>query len=265
MSKLTEKAIALLQEGTVSQIIGYEEGNGKARPLFCETVEEAGRLICDSRCTNNLAVYLTKSELMGEGKVAVIASLPTLRSIARLVVESQLKEENLLVLTVDVGGEVIRFSGFAELNTYLAKIRLETQGRDAELINKLDRMTSAERWVFWQKELSKCFKCYACRAACPLCYCTQCIVEVNKPQWIQPWSAPVSNMEWQINRAMHMTGRCTGCGACSEACPLDIPIHLLTRKIAENIHHDFQWVPGAPAEGNVLSTFKPEDKENFIQ
>ncbi len=264
MSKLTELAASLLKEGAVTKIIGYEEGNGKMRPFFCETAEEAGRLVCDNRCTHNLAVYLTKPELMGTGKVAVVANLATLRSIARLAIENQLKEERLVMLTVTEGGEVVRFEGFGDLNAYLEKNRLEAKQRDTELIAKLDAMTPDERWAFWQKELSKCFKCYACRAACPLCYCTQCIVEVNRPQWIQPWSAPLSNMEWQINRSMHMAGRCTGCGACSEACPLDIPIHLLTRKMGENIARDFQWVPGASTEGNVLSTFKPGDKENFI-
>ncbi len=262
MSKLTEQAIALLKEGVVSKIIGYEEGSGKTRPFFCYTEADASRLICDSRCTNNLAVYLTKPELVAGGKVAVVATLPTLRSIARLVVENQLKEESLVVLNGTGKGDTIVFSGFAEINEFLSQVQMEAQERDTELINRLDQMTQQERWAFWQKELSKCFKCYACRAACPMCYCTQCIVEVNRPQWIQPWAAPLSNMEWQINRAMHLTGRCTGCGACSEACPLDIPIHLLTRKMADNLVRDFQWTGG---EGNVLSTFKPEDKENFIQ
>ena len=35
MSKLTEKAVALLQEGEVNLVIGYEEGNHGTRPLFC--------------------------------------------------------------------------------------------------------------------------------------------------------------------------------------------------------------------------------------
>lgn len=34
MSKLTEKAVALLQEGEVNLVIGYEEGNHGTRPLL---------------------------------------------------------------------------------------------------------------------------------------------------------------------------------------------------------------------------------------
>ena len=134
-----------------------------------------------------------------------------------------------------------------------------------QLIDRLKKMSCEERWKYWMEEMSKCIRCYACRAACPLCYCSRCIVEVNCPQWVQPWSAPLTNMEWQINRVMHMAGRCIGCGACKQACPVGIPLHLMTQSMMEDIQGEFGVAPGAinPA-GNVLSTFKAEDKENFI-
>ncbi len=28
-----------------------------------------------------------------------------------------------------------------------------------------------ERWKFFEKEVSRCIRCYACREACPMCYC----------------------------------------------------------------------------------------------
>ena len=92
MSKLTEKAVALLQEGEVNLVIGYEEGNHGTRPLFCRQAENADRLILDDRCTNNIAVYLTKRELTGTGKVAITATIPALRTIVQLAFENQLKE-----------------------------------------------------------------------------------------------------------------------------------------------------------------------------
>ena len=97
MSKLTEKVIALLQEGEVNLVIGYEEGNHGTRPLFCRQADIADRLILDDRCTNNIAVYLTKPELTGTGKVAITATLPALRTIIQLAFEKQLKEDKLLV------------------------------------------------------------------------------------------------------------------------------------------------------------------------
>ena len=58
---------------------------------------------------------------------------------------------------------------------------------------------------------------------------------------------------------------CIGCGACKQACPVGIPLHLMTQSMMEDIQGEFGVAPGAinPA-GNVLSTFKAEDKENFI-
>lgn len=266
MSELTEAAVLLLQKGEVTKIIGYEEGSHKPRPLFCESVDDAQRLIYDSRCVHNLAVYLTKPELLGTGSVAIIATLPTLRSIAQLAVENQLNADKLIVLTMPREDEVHRFADFDEINTYLAGVDFRIGQKEQEVIDRLEGMSREERWQFWQQELSHCFKCYACRAACPLCYCTRCIVEVNCPQWIQPWSSPLSNMEWQINRAMHLAGRCTGCGACGDACPIGIPIHLLTHKMMEDIGREFAQISGRPAmQGNVLSTFRVDDKEEFIQ
>lgn len=90
MDKLREKAAALLADGTVSLVLGYEEGTNKPRPVFCHTAEQASKLVYSSQCINNLAVYLTKKDIMGAGKVAVIATIPTLRSILQLSVENQL-------------------------------------------------------------------------------------------------------------------------------------------------------------------------------
>ena len=36
------------------------------------------------RCTNNIAVYLTKRELTGTGKVAITATVPALRTVVQL-------------------------------------------------------------------------------------------------------------------------------------------------------------------------------------
>ena len=141
MSKLTEKAVALLQEGEVNLVIGYEEGNRGTRPLFCRQAENADRLILDDRCTNNIAVYLTKRELTGTGKVAITATVPALRTVVQLAFENQLKEDNLLVLTVDGHGEVIQFKGFDEIKTYLADFPLTISEENLQLIDRLKKMS----------------------------------------------------------------------------------------------------------------------------
>ena len=188
MDKLTEKTAALLREGAATLVIGYGEDKGnKTRPLFCHTPEEAARLVYDGRCIHNLAVYLTKPELLGAGRTAVVATIPVLRSILQLAAENQLSEDKLLVLTV-ADGEVMQFDTFAAVESYLTGFDFKLGEKERELIGRLEGMSREERWEFWKEQLEPCFKCYACRAACPLCYCTRCVVEINCPQWVQPWA-----------------------------------------------------------------------------
>ncbi|MBP1640159.1 MAG: 4Fe-4S binding domain protein [Bacteroidetes bacterium] len=264
--ELQKTANELLQSGEVELFIGYEEGTRFPRPCFIASTDEVGKLIFDDRCTGNLAVYLTRKDLIGDKKVGITASYFALRSILRLLTEHQIQLDKLVVLTVSAEKEVIRFATTDDITAYLQTAPIPVREDDKALIEKLNAMSREERWEFWSAELSKCFKCYACRAACPMCYCTKCIVEENRPQWIQPWASTLANIEWHINRAMHMTGRCADCGACGAACPLGLPIHLLSHQIVQEVTDNFALdVNQAVSGDNALSTFKPEDKENFIK
>lgn len=261
MDNLRNKAKDLFEKGEIDLFIGYEEGTRNPRPLFASNAEETKKLVFNNKCTGNLAVYLTRKDLVKGKRVGISASYYALKSITQLFVENQLKEENLKVFGLSDDGKIQTFNSLEEIKQYLKDTPPPPKLEDDELIKQIDEMSSSERWAFWSDELSKCFKCYACRAACPMCYCNKCIVEVNRPQWIQPWASTLGNMEWQINRVMHMAGRCSDCGSCGTACPIGIPIHLLTHKMSETVKVNFG---DSSEKGNVLSTFKPEDKESFI-
>ena len=267
MRAINEIAVRLLETGEVKVIIGYGEGSfGNVRPLFARNKEEAGKLIYDKRCIQNLAMYIYKKETAQLGKPAIVANFSTLRGIIRLASEKQIKEGDLIALYINELGDVIKCNTLSEIENCLAKIIPEIKPEDKELIGKLDAMTSQERWNFWIKEMESCIKCYACRQVCPLCYCTQCAVEVNQPQWIPIASNTSGNLEWHIMRAMHLAGRCVECGQCGDACPVNIPIHLLPVKLAEEIKNMYGTVSGMNIqEGNALSTFKSDDKESFIR
>lgn len=260
MSKLSENAAALLSEGTVKMIIGYEQGTERPRPAFCHTPEDCERLIFNDQCSNNLAVYLTKKEIIGEDKVGVVGNYYVIKTVIQLNRENQINLQNLVLMTVD-GDDIITFGSIDEMQQYVDTHEPAPNEKVLAIIKKIDNMSRSERWDYWKSELSKCVRCYACRAACPLCYCNRCVTEVNCPQWIEPWASPLSNMEWQINRIMHMSGRCVGCGECAVACPLELPIGILTKKMGMDIKNTFgEW-----KDGSVLSTYNVNDKENFIK
>ena len=261
MSNLKETARSLFEERKLKLIIGFQEGTRRPRPFFCTSVDDVSQLILDDRCKNNIAVYLTRKEVLGDGPVGVVATPKVLRSALQLLSENQIREgEFLFIVGKDASGVEV-MADKAAVQAYADTHPDAPNPKVEQRLHEIEAMPREERWKFWESELSKCIRCYACRAACPLCYCERCIVEVNCPQWIDPWAAPLSNMEWQINRVMHMAGRCIGCGACYEACPLDLPINLLTKELSSEVASDF----GQTASGNVLSTFSPADKENFFK
>ena len=105
-----------------------------------------------------------------------------------------------------------------------------------DLVEKLEQMSSEERFAFWQGELSRCIRCNACRNVCPACTCEQCVFD-NPNTGVAQKAAADSFEEklFHIIRAYHVAGRCTDCGECSRVCPEHIPLHLLNRKFIKDM------------------------------
>jgi len=267
MEALQNKARALLEAGTVQVVIGYAAGSDpeRVRAVFVRRPEQASQLIFDARCRQNLATYLLKPEVRALGRPTLVCVPGTLRALLQYGVENQLTDEAVLALVV-TDGAVTELPRFAAMEEYLAGLpRGLTPQQQAEL-DRIDGLTPAERWAFWSAELQRCVKCYACRAACPLCYCARCITDVNQPQWIPVSSDPLGNLEWNIVRAMHLAGRCVDCGSCADACPEGIRIDLLNRVLAREALQQFGAEPGFSLRKEyALATFKPDDKEEFIR
>lgn len=268
MEALQKKARALLEAGTAKVVIGYAAGSDaqRYRAIFARQPEQTQQLIWDARCKQNLAAYLVKPEVKALGKPAIVARNATLRTLLQYAAENQLTDEAVLALAVSDAGIVTELPTFAAIEEYLAQ---QPRGLSPEQQQELARMAQLpleERWAFWAGELARCVKCYACRAACPLCYCTRCIVDVNQPQWIPVASTELGNLEWNVVRAMHLAGRCVDCGSCAEACPEGIRLDLLNRVLAQEALTQFGAEPGYTTRREyALSTFKPDDKEEFIR
>jgi ferredoxin len=266
MNSLINRAKELLENKNVSVVIGYEEGTaGNVRPSFISDASKADKLIYNEHCLQNLAVYLTKPEVRAFGKMAIVATLPVMRSIMMLLSEQQITAENIVVLGISAEGNLLDIQDISVMQGYIEKSDLNNPDRYKDLLDELNKLTPEEKFAYWQKELSKCIKCYACRQACPMCYCTRCSVEVNQPQWIPVKADIHGNMEWHILRAMHLAGRCISCGECGRACPVGIPCNLLTMHLVDSVHDYFGVYAGTSDKmSSVLSTYEPNDKESFI-
>jgi formate dehydrogenase subunit beta len=134
------------------------------------------------------------------------------------------------------------------------------------LIKSLEAKPPAERWEFWKDQFDRCIRCYACRQVCPACYCKRCFVEETEPHWISPLPKWQDNLIFQVTRMIHIAGRCTDCGACERACPAGIPLHSLSKKMAEIVQELFGYQSGMNKDTLPLMTaYESKEAEDLIR
>lgn len=141
--------------------------------------------------------------------------------------------------------------------------KVDSKKEEYQRVKELEEKSLKEKWEYWENEFKKCIRCYACRNACPLCYCKECMVDNLSPQWVRRSVNVSENAAWNIMRAYHLAGRCTSCGACERACPVDIPLMELNKKLEKDIKELFDYESGTD-EKPLLAVFNPEDPEEFI-
>jgi ferredoxin len=114
-------------------------------------------------------------------------------------------------------------------------------------IKAFEALDPEERFKKWTYEFEKCIKCYGCRDICPVCFCKECSLE--HPDLVNTGDIPVETPIFHLVRAVHMAGRCIDCGLCEEACPMDIPLRMLYRKVNQIVSDVFDYHAGtSPSE-----------------
>lgn len=106
----------------------------------------------------------------------------------------------------------------------------------------LEQVSPSRRWSSWLQEFEKCIKCYGCRNICPMCFCNECALQSDDV--VSLGEIPPQFPMFHLVRALHMIGRCVDCGLCEEACPADIPLRSLYKKVNDIVFTHFQFRPG---------------------
>ena len=315
--KLRSEAKALLGQGKVDYIIGFEPGSLKftTTPLITSNKDDTSRLVINPFIVNNLSVYLPDVK----GRVGIVAKGCDSRSTVSLLQDNKLAREDVVILGVPCSGiidlaKVERLVGrdrdeIKDINWDGDRVIVTVSGDKSEFpiqevlfdnclgcelptpreydillgeptspasdedkaasqekVGKLKDMTPAERWGFWRNEFDRCIRCYACRDICPVCFCERCFVEETEPPWLLPVPRWQDNLMFQVARNIHVAGRCTDCGECERACPVNIPLRSLSREMYDTVDSLFHYKAGMDKETPpLLACYEATDTEDFIR
>ncbi len=286
--ELVKKACSLLENGTVSSVLGWRCGEFDydiTPSVFSSKDDIEKNFVWNDFCGANFSKYLVGKTARSEGKILVFLKPCDTYSFNQLLTEHRFDREKVYAVGIPCEGmadinkiKAVCGDGIASIAFTPDAFSVTTLYDDAPVlvpyadalsercisckskkhvaydellgedgnvldsdrfdeVEKLEKLSPDERFVFWQNELSRCIRCNACRDVCPACTCEKCVFD-NPASPVENKAAANSFEEkmFHIIRAFHVAGRCTDCGECSRVCPQNIPLHLLNRKFIKDIN-----------------------------
>jgi formate dehydrogenase subunit beta len=91
-------------------------------------------------------------------------------------------------------------------------------------------------------ELAKCTMCGVCINACPVCFCTDCILQKQRKE------KNIDNLTYQMTRIAHIGDSCVNCGKCDQNCPANLPLSLYFYSMYEKMKKEFKYRSGMDKE-----------------
>jgi formate dehydrogenase subunit beta len=244
---IKERVTELLNNGEIKGFLAPKNENGHIKPHLFLTSDELDQLsIGDGSTPGNARYPLVKilAKLLqnhsGE-RLGILVRGCDQRALETLTAWNQIDLELVVPIGVACPEELAQACGcgLPYPDAWLEGEQVEPKNpRPMEWEGK----TLLQRSQNWIAEFAKCIKCYGCRNICPACFCKECSLE--SADVVTRGEIPPEFPMFHLVRALHMIGRCVDCGLCEEACPAEIPLRTLYKRINEIIETRFQFKPG---------------------
>ena len=250
MKAMLERVKELLQSGEIAGFIGLKLEYGHPEPyLFTKDHPEdlESWLVGDVRYPLN-KVLLKVANQYPELTFGVMVRGCDERGLTELFKWNQLRRDRVVPMGVACAHELAEACECYKPYPSQWLVGEKTEGiSKSKRLQKIEGMKQDERLSYWQNQFNKCIKCYGCRDVCPMCFCEVCSLEDRN--FILTGKIPPENPTFHLSRAVHMVGRCIDCGLCEEACPSNIPVRTLYKKVGEIVMDVFGYRTGESAEG----------------
>jgi len=247
-TKIRETVQRLLAEGKIKGFLGLREENGHIFPhLFCDPEElkhlSSGdkRKPGDTRYPLNQILIRLAIEHPQETFAVLIRGCDE-RGLNELFKWKQLLKERVIPIGVGCPDELAKACECEKPFPDCLVEGPKGEKTDSQKVARINQMALEDRLRLWKKEFDRCIKCLGCRNICPMCFCKECSLE--EANLIDTGEIPPANPSFHLVRAIHMAGRCIDCGLCEEACPADIPLRTLYKKVAEIVSDEFGYKTG---------------------
>jgi len=243
---MIEKAKQLLENGAVDIFIGYKLADGHPLPhIFVkDNLDELDDMVAGPQrySLEKFATHIAAEQ--PSIRIGILARDCNQRALKVLYIHNQLKPDTIETVNLNCCPSSIKTHvDCSYLKAEKAGDYKKQQGLDNTLTTEdVETYDQAERFSRWMYEFQKCIKCYGCRNICPVCFCKECSLEHD--DLVESGPLPPEVPIFHLVRAVHMAGRCIDCGLCEEACPADIPLRLLYRKVNEIVKDVFDYQTG---------------------